>query len=434
MSLFQGFKKLQNNTETSSSYDPIFKFSINNVRRYFTVKKEGGFKIDWSGRAFHYSEDEINVVVEVMKTADPLTQGPHLNRFESDFTRYIGVGNCFAVANCTNALDLIAILSGLKKGDEVIIPAHTFCATAIPFARTNAKIVWADIDPDTRVISAKSIEKNITEKTKVIVVVHLYGLMADMGAIMSIASKNNCIVVEDCAQAIGAEYKGRKAGSFGDFAAFSFHGQKSLTTLGEGGMLVVKSDELAKFVPGLRHNGVRPFNFTREDYWVPAMSDVDMDIEGVWPYNFCINEIQCALGSKVLERIDEMNNLRIERAIRFKNALKDFPELSFQRVGSDYKHVYHLLSAKYDGRKYGRRNHDFIKIMAYEHKIKVIVQYYPLYRYPLFQKMGFGSADCPNTDDFFDNMVSFPFHVWMTEEDFDYMIECTIKTLKRLRG
>lgn len=404
------------------------------IDRRIKMGNRNDFIIDWSGKAFNYTKDEIDTVVSVMKNADPLTQGGQLKQFESDFALYNGTPNSFAVANCTNALDLAAILSGLKKGDEVIIPGHTFCATAIPFARTGAKIVWADIDPDTRVVSAKSIENSINEKTKVIVVIHLYGLMADMDAIMAIADKNNSLVVEDCAQAIGAEYKGKKAGSIGDFGTFSFHCQKNLTTLGEGGMLTVKSDNLAKLIPGLRHNGVRPFQYEREYYWIPAMSDVDIDIEGVWPYNFCINEVQCALGSKVLKRLDEMNNLRIERASHFKEAVKEFPELSFQKVSPYHKHVYHLLSVKYDGRKFGKTNHDFIKIMAYEYKIKVITQYYPLYRYPLFKKMGFGDENCPNTNEFFDNMVSFPFHHWMSEEHFDYMIDCTIKTLKKLKG
>jgi dTDP-4-amino-4,6-dideoxygalactose transaminase len=392
------------------------------------------FIIDWSGKAFDYNKEEIDTVVGLMKNTDPLTQGSYLKQFEKDFAQFNGTPNCFAVSNCTSALELAAILSGLKRGDEVIIPAHTFGATAIPFARTGAKIVWADINPDTRVVSAESIKKSITERTKVIVVVHLYGLMADMDPIVEIGRKNKCVIVEDCAQAIGAEYKRKKAGSYSDFGAFSFHCQKNLTTLGEGGMLTVKSDSLAKKVPGLRHNGCRSLRYDREHYWIPAMSDVDIDIKGCWPYNFCLNEIQCALGSKVLERLNEMNNLRIERATRFKEAVKEFPELSFQEVSPDHKHVYHLLSAKYDGKEFGKNNHDFIKIMAYRHKIKVIVQYYPLYRYPLFKKMGFGAADCPHTDDFFDNMVSFPFHLWMTENEFEYMIDSTRKTIKELRN
>jgi dTDP-4-amino-4,6-dideoxygalactose transaminase len=388
--------------------------------------------IDWSGRSFDYTDEELTVLVEAARTADPMTQGKYLKQFENDFSAYLGVKNSFAVANATNALDIAALLSGLKQGDEVIIPAHTFCASAYPFGRTGAKIVWADIDSDTRLVSVESIEKLITNRTKVIVVVHLYGLMADMNAIIEIAGKRGIFVVEDCAQSIGAELDGKKAGTFGDFGIFSFHGQKSLTTLGEGGVIVVKSDELADKVPGIRHHGARPFPPGREHYWIPAMGNVDIDLDGVWPINTCLGEPQCALGSAVLKRLDSMNEKRIIRATRFKEELKKFPEITFQKVKKGFKHVYHLLAAKYESEN-GKTNHDMIKMLFYEYNIKAIIQYYPLYRYPLFQKMGFGAANCPNTEKFYNNMVSFPFHLWMSEEEFDYMISCTKKTLEKLR-
>lgn len=391
-------------------------------------------EIGWSGRAFHYSEEEIAAVVDAMRGADPLTQGPCQARFEKDFAAYCGVKHAFAAANCTNALDLTAILTRLGPGDEVIIPGHTFCATAIPYGRTGARIVWADIDPATRVVSAETIGRVVSPRTKVFVPVHLYGLMCDMDEIMELARQHDCLVVEDSAQAVGASYEGRKAGSWGDFGTFSFHCQKNITTLGEGGALTVRDPEMAKLVPGLRHNGVRPFGYEREHYWQPAMGNVDLDLDGVWPYNFSIGEPQCALASQVLKRLDEMNALRVRRATAFREAFSDYPELSFQYVSPAHGHVYHLLSARYDGSARGKTNHDFIGRMFHEHRIKVIVQYYPLYRYPLFQRMGFGEADCPATDDFFDNMVSFPFHLWMTDEDFDYVIACTKETLDTLRG
>lgn len=394
------------------------------------MKKQNNFIVDWSSRALDYSKEDVATVVESMKNSDPLTQGKYLKIFESEFAKYLKVPNTFAVSNCTNALHIIAHLCHLKKGDEVIIPAHTFCATAIPFGSTGAKILWADIDPDTFLISSNSIECLITKKTRVIVPVHLYGLMADMNKIMDIAHDHNCLVVEDAAQALGGEYNGKKAGSIGDFGAYSFHGQKHITTLGEGGALTVKSEKLAKFVPGLRHNGVRSFD-SQEDYWIPAMSNVDMDINGVWPFNYCLGEPQCALASSLLKELDSMNKIRSERAKKFKDALADYPELQFQLVPPNRKHAYHLLPARYTGKDI--TSHDFIKMMAFKYKVKVIVQYCPLYRYPLFKKMGFGSANCPNTDKFFDNMISFPFHLWMSERDYDYVIESTIKTLKSLR-
>lgn len=391
------------------------------------------YRIPWSGRSVIYSNAEIRAVVKAMQKADPLTQGKYQKEFEEKFSEYTKTKHSFAVSNCTAALELSAILSKIGKGDEIIIPGHTFCATAIPFARTGAKIVWADIDPETRVVSADTISKCITPRTKVIVVVHLYGLMAEMDSIMKLAKRNNLYVVEDCAQALGAEHRGRKAGSFGDFGCFSFHCQKSITTLGEGGMLTVKSDALAKLVPGLRHNGSRPYPPGREKFWLPAMSNVDFDLDNVWPYNFCLNEAQCALGTESLKNLDAMNQKRRKRARKMIAALKDFPELSFQEIKESKMHVYHLLSAKYDGGKFGKTRDNFIETMVQKYKIKTIIQYYPLYRYPIFKKAGFEKANCPNTDDFFDNMVSFPFHYWMSDKDFQYMINSTKKTLIELR-
>jgi len=389
--------------------------------------------INWSGRGHGYSEIEIQRVVEAMKTADPLTQGKYLAEFEQKFRDYLGSGPAFAVANCTNALDLSATLSRLAPGDEVVVPAHTFCATAIPFAHVGATIRWADIDPATRVVSLETIKAVTTTKTKVIVVVHLYGLMAPMPEIMAFATERGIMVVEDCAQAIGAEIDGQKAGTFGDFACFSFHGAKNMSTLGEGGMLVVKSEEHARLVPGLRHNGCCGFPGERQEYWKPAMSNVEVDIQGVWPYNFCLGEIQCAVGAALLDRVDAMTEERIRRAEKFKKAVSDFPELNFQTIPSNHRHVFHLLSARYDGPEYGVSRDRFIATMWGEYGVKVIVQYYPLYRYPLFQAHGFGDAACPHTDHFFDNMVSFPFHLWLAEDDFDYIIEATVKTLEALR-
>jgi len=395
------------------------------------IKKE----IPWSGVGAVYTEEEIALVASVMRnTRDTFTQGKYQMEFEQEFCRYNENNFAFAVSSCTAALELAALLTRVGPGDEVIIPAHTFCATAIPFARTKAKIVWADIDPKTLVVTAKTIEKKITAKTKVIIVVHLYGLAADMPPIMNLAKKNNILVVEDCAQALGAESKGKKVGAWGDLGCFSFHTHKNITTLGEGGMLTVQDPQLAKLVPGLRHNGLRAYPDPRERYWVPAMGNVDFDVDGLWPYNFCIGEVQCALGTMVLKRTDKLIAQRVSRMKKFIATVKKYPELIFQEIPEGQTTAAHLLAAKYDKKVTGKTNHDFIETMFKEHGVKVIVQYYPLYRYPMFQKAGFGKADCPVTDNFFDNMVSFPFHSWMLEEDFDYMIEAVMATLKKLWG
>ena len=388
-------------------------------------------KINFSGRAHRYTQKEIDAVVEAMQNAEPLTQGRYLAEFEARFKEYTGAEYAFAVCNATAALEMAAQLCQFKDGDEVIIPAHTFTATAYPFMKKGAKIVWADIDLTTRVITAKTIKEKITSKTKAVVVVHLYGYAADMPEITELAKNNNILVIEDTAQALGTEVVGKKAGTFGDFGVFSFHSHKNITTIGEGGMLTAKEERIAKLIPMLRHNGHCDFPFKREHYWVPAMGNVDfpeLNEERLWPNNYCIGEVECALGIKLLERIDKINEEKRKRAIWFIDELKGYPELEFHRVDSK-RHSYHLLAAMVANNK----RDEFIKKMAYEKGIKCVVQYYPLNRYPLYRKAGFGNAECPNTDLFFDNMASFPFHHSLSDEEIQYILASTKEVLEDLK-
>jgi dTDP-4-amino-4,6-dideoxygalactose transaminase len=238
-------------------------------------------------------------------------------------------------------------------------------------------------------------------------------------------------VVEDAAQALGVEVNGKMVGTFGDFGVFSFHSHKNMTTLGEGGMLTVKNDHIAEILPMLRHNGHCGFDYDRESYWKPVMGNVDMpklNGEFLWPNNYCLGEVECALGVKLLDRVDQLNQEKRQRAIGFIDALSDFPELKFHCEDSK-RHNYHLLAAQMDN---GRRD-EFMKEMSEDKGIQCVVQYHPLYRYDLYIKMGQGDANCANTDHFFDNMVSFPFHHMMTEDDFFYLLESTKEVLARLR-
>jgi dTDP-4-amino-4,6-dideoxygalactose transaminase len=196
-------------------------------------------KVDFSGRSLKYTEEEIAVVADAMRNGETLTQGRYLREFQKKFAVYQGLpeGACFAVMNGVSALELSAQLCLFKPGDEVIVPSHTFTASAYPYAKKGAKLVWADIDLATRVVTADTIEAVLTPNTRAIVVVHLYGYVADMPAIMELARSRGILVIEDAAQSIGADIGGIRSGSFGDMAVFSFHSHKNLTTLGEGGML-----------------------------------------------------------------------------------------------------------------------------------------------------------------------------------------------------
>ncbi len=402
---------MSNLTQTTKSGDASGRGSV------------AGYRVNFPARMRVYTEAEIEAVVNVMRNAEVQTQGDYQRKFEADFKAYIGANHAFAVDNATNALRLAAILCRFEKGDEVIVPGYTFSATAIPFGMTGVKLVFADIDPKRWTIDPKDIEKKITPHTKAVIVVHLLGMPADMPVIMEIAKKHNLRVIEDCAQAPAASIDGKKVGSFGDFGCFSFHGAKNITTLGEGGAITVKSDEDAALLPGLRHNGIRPFPAGRERYWVPAMSNVDIDMENIWPNNFSIGEAQCALASELLKTLDSSTDTTIAQAAKLRAALADVPEFTVAEVPAGVRHIYHQFVIHFNGSAFGKNRNDLLDFLTTEAAVRAIVQYYPLYRYPLFQKLGAGAHDTPVLDDWWDNSFSLPWWIGMPDETLDYLVD-----------
>lgn len=391
--------------------------------------------IDWSGRAHNYTNGELEYLKNVIKKADPLTQGKYLKKFENNFSKYLKVNkdNVYAMSSAAASLEIIAALLQIKKNDEIIIPAHTYCATAIPFLRNGAKIIWADIDFKNRVVDFEDVKRKITKKTKAIIIVHLYGYACNILPFLKLCKKKKIKIIEDCAQALGAKLNNKNVGTFGDFSCFSFHAQKNITTLGEGGMLYVRDKRLSRKVKGLRHNGHSSFNQNRKKYWKPAMVNVDIDLKNQLPFKFTLSEIQCAAGILLLKRLDSLNDIRIKRAEKFIKSLKNFKELDFNANFEKRRHVYHLLTAYFKPYKKVSRD-SLITILYKKFKIKSIIQFYPLYRYPLFKKMNnYKNVNCNFTEKFYDNMISFPFHVWMSEKKFNYLIQSTKKALKILR-
>lgn len=413
---------MSNLTQTTKSGDASGRGSV------------AGYRVNFPARMRSYTEAEIEAVVNVMRNSEVQTQGDCMRKFEADFKAYIGANHAFAVDNATNALRLAAILCKFQDGDEVILPGYTFSATAIPFGMTGVKLVFADIDPKRWTIDPKDIEKKITPHTKAIIAVHLLGMPADMPTIMEIAKKHNLRVIEDCAQAPGASIDGKKVGSFGDFGCFSFHGAKNITTLGEGGAITVKSDEDAALLPGLRHNGIRPFPAGRERYWIPAMSNVDIDMENIWPNNFSIGEAQCALASELIKTLDASTDTTIAQAAKLRAALADIPEFTVAQVHAGVRHIYHQFVIHFNGSALGKNRNDLLDFLTTEAAVRAIVQYYPLYRYPLFQKLGAGVHDTPVLDDWWDNSFSLPWWIGMPDETLDYLIDSLKAGVTALKG
>ena len=390
--------------------------------------------IEMTGVQTRLNEEEEQALIRVLRESNALATGVEGEAFEKEFTDFIGSADAVCLSSCSSALELSAVLTDLKPGQDVILPAHTFCATGVPFARTGATLRWADIDPDTRVVTAETIEPLISDATRVIVVVHLYGLAADMDPILALAEKHDLQVVEDCAQAPGARCKGRRVGTLGHFGCFSFHTQKNITTLGEGGMLTVRDATHGVQARRLRWMGNWPFEGKREAYWKPAMGNVVEPIPGRLPVNYSMGEPNAAVGRLLLKRLDPINEQRRYQADRFIGALSENKELVFQKVPDDCEHVYHLMAARFDGQIIGKHRDDLIAHLADAYRLKAIVQYWPLNRTELFGNIGFGEAQVPESDRFFDNMISFPWWSDMSDSLIDDMAGRVKSALEDLRG
>ena len=212
-------------------------------------------------------------------------------RFERQFAQYLGVRHAVALPSGTSAIHLALLALGIGPGDEVVVPDSTWIASAAPITYVGATPVFADVDPNTWCLSVDSLVACIGPRTKAVIPVDLYGGMPDMSAILEVARRHRIAVVEDAAEAIGSEYQGRKAGSFGDAGVFSFHGSKTLTT-GEGGMLVTDRDDLHARVLVLRDHGR------------PPGDRMFFNTEVAWKYK--MSSMQAAMGVAQLERIDEL--------------------------------------------------------------------------------------------------------------------------------
>jgi perosamine synthetase len=257
------------------------------------------------------TEAEIEAVAAVLRTPR-LSLGPKLEEFEQAMAKYIGVSHAVAVNSGTSGLHLCIRALGIGEGDEVIVPSFTFIAAANAIRYESAKPVFIDIDPLTLNLDPEKIEAAITPRTRAIMAVHTFGCPAAMDAILEIAERHSLVVIEDACEAIGADYKGRKAGSLGRAGVFAFYPNKQITT-GEGGMIVTGDSDLATRMRALRNQG----RYDSEDWLQHAEVG----------YNYRISEINCALGIGQLERIEEILSKRAAVAHAYQHELENISEL-----------------------------------------------------------------------------------------------------------
>ena len=335
-------------------------------------------------------QEEIDAVAEVIRSGI-VAQGPRVRELELAWAEYTGVRNAIATANGTLALMAIFDQLGIGPGDEVITVAHTFAATANAILSTGAVPVFVDIEPDTYLIDAKRIEAAITPRTRAIVPVHLFGLVADMDMVAAIADRHGLVVVEDACQAHGATFRGRRAGSFGH-GAFSLYATKNLTT-GEGGFITTNDDVLADRLRLYRNQGMR--------------SRYQFEILG---YNYRMTDINAAIGLVQLGKLDRNTARRQAIAAAYDEAFADLP-VRTPVVPDGRTHVYHQYTLAV-----GPARDEIIGAIRAGGVGADIYYPIPVHRQPYIQERGL-YADLPVTDKAADQTIALPMYPGMSLED-----------------
>ncbi len=374
-----------------------------------------------------YGAEEEHAIINVLRQGAP-TSGDLCIEFEKQFAAYCGVKNARAVSNGTAALFLSLAGLGIKPGNRILTTPLTWIATAAAGATLGAEVDFADIDPETGNIDPAELEAQISPKTKAILPVHLYGQCADMTPILAIADKHGIPVVEDAAHAVGAEQNGRKTGSMGATGCFSFHEQKNMSTLGEGGMITTNSAELFERIALYRSHCTRVYGKSTK-YCSLDETAFPMGKRFWWQdfddcgYNFRLTDIQAAAGLIQLRKLNQMNQRRIEIAAQLTAGLASVPGLKLPVVKPGNKHVFHLYPIRIEAGVFGIDRDDFIHAMLHERGIKCGFHYIPLHWSTAFQKRGFRKGQFPRAEAWFEGLATLPINPRMTDEAVSYLIE-----------
>lgn len=327
-------------------------------------------------------EETIRAVAEVLRSGW-ITSGPRVEQFEKGLTEYLGgQRRVRTFLHATGALEEALVLCGVGPGDEVIVPAMTFAASANVVVRRGAKPVLVDVDLRSRSLLLDQAAAAITPKTRVIMPVHLNGLAADLDGVYALAKKHNLRVVEDAAQAIGTLYKGRKIGSFGDVVVFSFHANKNLTTI-EGGAVSTASAEEAKMLEILRFHGIT------------KLADGTMDVtRAASKHN--MTDVAAAVGLGQLKHLDEFNRKRRALAGRYFELLGD-EKLGVVPARGDEGHSWHMftLLPNYNGACPDRQT---LRERMHRRGIGLGIHYQALNQFTLYRNMGYGEGRFPNAE------------------------------------
>ena len=359
--------------------------------------------------------EEISAVAQVIKSG-VIAQGPKTLEFEQKFAEYCGAKYAVAFSNGTAAIHAALYALEIGHRDEVITTPFTFVATANPILMLGAKVIFCDISEKDFCIDPLKLEASITKKTKAIIPVDLYGQVYNYDPIKKIAQKYKLLILEDACQAVGAEYRGIKAGNFGDIGAFSFYATKNMTT-GEGGMIVTNNASVAEKCKMFRHHGQS--EKVRYEYLELG-------------YNYRITDIQSAIGLEQLKKIDKLNEARINNARVLTEGLRNIKGLITPISSQDNKHVYHQYAVRVAPNFVATR--DVFLDHLRSKGINAGVYYpKPLHLHKHFSSLGYNAGDFPVAETMSKQVISLPIHSALTKAELKYMIE-TIKNFSISKG
>jgi len=350
-------------------------------------------------------DEELAAVKRVFESG-MLSEHSVTKEFEAAFAEYVGAKHAIASSSCSTALDLALLSLELSPRDEVIVPDFTFPATANSVLHAGAGVVLVDIEARTFNIDPREIEKNLSKRTKAIVPVHLFGQCANMKVITEIAEKHGLFVVEDAACAIGATHHGKKAGTFGDIACFSFHPRKTLA-VGEGGMVVTNDDELAEKVRVMKNHGIAKMVGNRACFVKPG-------------YNFRLNDVASAIGLEQLKKVKAFLKERAKLAGKYDDALGDVRGVETPFVAKDNNHTYQTYCVTVESEKVRDRLIEGLAVKGVETQIGT----YTLSLQPVYAETGKnGKAKLSVSEKTFRSTLALPMYNGLSEEEQEYVCE-----------
>lgn len=372
-----------------------------------------------------YSRQEINEAdiraVERVLRSTHLTQGREIERFEEAVARVTGATYAVALSSGTAALHAAYFAAGLSKGDEVLVPAMTFAATANAALYLGAVPVFVDVDPNTGLIDLNDAAKKITSKTKIVVGVDYAGRPAPLRELRAFAKKHMLVFIEDGAQSFGATYRGKSLGTQADMTMFSFHPVKSITT-GEGGIIATNNKEYAEQIKMFRTHGI-----TKEP------SRLQHEAHGPWyhemqllGYHYRMTDIQAALGESQLKKLPTFIKKRRTLATRYRNFLKRVPGVILPPEELSHEtSAWHLYALQVQDPSKRRGVFEAL----HQAGIGVQVHYLPVYWHPFYQSLGYKRGLCPNAELFYSREISIPLFPGLTKPEQEYVVAALTKAL-----